>query len=68
MRTDAKDKVRYTFYTTMLPTAFIHDSKNAKIAIFGFYWTAGRIGGRIKKAENRSFPMGWTAGRQKEPF
>ena len=29
-----RDKVRYTFYTAMLPTAFVHDNKNAKIAIF----------------------------------
>jgi hypothetical protein len=43
MRTDAESKVRYTFYTAMLPTAFVHDSKNEKIAIFDFIWTAGRI-------------------------
>ena len=47
MRTDAEYKVRYTFHTTMLPTAFIHDSKNAKIAIFDFYWTAGRINAQV---------------------
>jgi hypothetical protein len=34
MRTDAERKVRYTFYTAMLPTAFVHDNKKAKIAIF----------------------------------
>ncbi len=69
MRTDAMCKVRYTFYTTMLPTAFIHDNKNEKIVLFDIYWTdkcpSGRIGGRIKKPESRNFPIWWTAGRQK---
>ena len=31
------------FCTTTLPTAFVHDSKNAKIVLCDIYWTAGRI-------------------------